>query len=132
MTEPPAPSFSPRAIERLLKPRSIAVVGASPTPGALGASVVANLDRMGYLGDIHLINPKRDVIGERPCLKSIEDLPLDVDVAVLAIPQAAVLETVRSLTGRRVGAAVIFSAGFAEGGEGGARRAARTGAPGGH
>ena len=119
MTEPSAPSFSGRAIERLLKPRSIAVVGASPTPGALGASVVANLDRMGYPGDIYLINPKRDVIGERPCLKSVDDLPADVDVAVLAIPQAAVLETIRSLIGRRVGAAIIFSAGFAEGGESG-------------
>ena len=119
MTEPPAPSFSRRAIERLLKPRSIAVIGASPTPGALGASVVANLDRMGYPGDIHLINPKRDVIDKRPCLKSVDDLPADVDVAVLAIPQAAVLETIRSLIGRRVGAAVIFSAGFAEGGESG-------------
>jgi acyl-CoA synthetase (NDP forming) len=119
MTEPPAPSFSRRAIERLLKPRSIAVVGASPTPGALGASVVANLDRMGYPGDIHLINPKRDVIDKRPCLKSVDDLPAGVDVAVLAIPQAAVLETIRSLIGRRVGAAVIFSAGFAEGGESG-------------
>jgi acetate---CoA ligase (ADP-forming) len=117
MTEPPSPAFSPRTIERLLRPRSIAVVGASPTPGALGASVIANLDRMGYPGDIYLINPKRDVIGERRCFKSIDNLPLDIDVAVLAIPQAAVLETVRSLVGRRVGAAVIFSAGFAEGGE---------------
>jgi len=74
---------------------------------------------MGYPGDLYLINPRREVIGERPCLKSVDDLPLDVDVAVLAIPQAAVLETVKSLVGRRVGAAVIFSAGFAEGGESG-------------
>jgi len=53
-------------------------------------------------------------------LKSVEDLPLAVDVAVLAIPRPAVLETVRALAGRRVGAAIIFSAGFAEGGESGA------------
>ena len=119
MTEPAAPSFSAQAIERLLRPRSIAVVGASETPGALGASVVANLDRVGFRGDIHLINPKRDMIGQRRCLTSVEELPLAVDVAVLAIPRAAVLDTVRSLAGRGVGAAIIFSAGFAEGGESG-------------
>src|SRR5580704_9320894 len=102
MMDPAAPSFSVQAIERLLKPRSIAVVGASETPGALGASVVANLDRMGFRGDIHLINPKREMIGKRPCLKSVDDLPLAVDVAVLAIPRVAVVETVRSLAGRGV------------------------------
>ncbi|MGH8256845.1 MAG: acetate--CoA ligase family protein, partial [Steroidobacteraceae bacterium] len=110
---------SAAAIERLLRPRSVAVVGASPTPGALGASVIANLERSGYSGALHLINPKRDRIGERPCLKSVEELPLGVDVAVLAIPRIAVLETIKALAGRQVGAAIIFSAGFAEGGEAG-------------
>jgi acetate---CoA ligase (ADP-forming) len=106
-------------LKRLLTPRSIAVVGASPTPGSLGASVVANIDRMQFPGRVHLINPKRDEIGGRACLKSVADLPLGVDVAVLAIPHAAVLSTVRELAARGVGAAVIFSAGFAEGGEAG-------------
>lgn len=112
---------SPRrsAVERLLRPRSVAVVGASATPGALGASVIANLDRLSFAGDIHLINPNRDAIGSRRCLKSVEDLPLGVDVAVLAIPRVAVLGTVRALAGRQVGAAIIFSAGFAEGGDAG-------------
>lgn len=110
---------SARNIERLLTPRSVAVVGASSTPGALGASVVANLERMGFGGEIHLINPKRPTIGERRCLSSVAELPLGVDVAVLAIPRAAVLDTVRELANRKVGAAIIFSAGFAEGGEAG-------------
>lgn len=109
------------AVGRLLHPKSVAIVGASPTPGALGASVLANLERSRFDGDIHLVNPNRDTIGARPCLRSIEALPLDVDVAVLAIPRAAVLDAVRGLAGRRVGAAVIFSAGFAEGGEAGMR-----------
>src|SRR5277367_877968 len=108
-----------RGIERLLRPRSVAVVGASPTPGALGASVVANLERMGFAGEIHLINPKRETIGERRCLSSIADLPRGVDVAVLAIPKAAVLDTVRALVERDTGAVIIFSAGFAEGGAAG-------------
>ncbi len=104
-------------LSRLLSPRSVVIVGASPTPGALGNSVLRNLERHGYAGDIHLINPKRDEIDGRPCLKSIEDLPQGVDAAVLAIPGPAVLPAVQALAARGVGAAIIFSAGFAEGGE---------------
>lgn len=104
-------------LTRLLTPRSVAIVGASPTPGALGNSVLRNLERHGYSGDIHLINPKRDEIDGRSCLKCIEDLPQGVDAAVLAIPGPAVLPAVRALAARGVGAAIIFSAGFAEGGE---------------
>jgi acetate---CoA ligase (ADP-forming) len=106
-------------IERLLRPQSVAIVGASATPSALGASVLANLERMQFRGDIHLINPHRDTIGGRRCLKSVESLPLGVDVAVLAIPRAAVLGTLQALVSREVGAAIIFSAGFAEGGASG-------------
>ena len=119
MIEAAPATTSVRSIERLLRPRSVAVVGASSTPGALGASVVANLERMGFGGEIHLINPKRDLIGERRCLHSVAGLPLGVDVAVLAIPRSAVIETVGELVKRQVGAAIIFSAGFAEGGEAG-------------
>jgi acetate---CoA ligase (ADP-forming) len=119
MIEAAPTASSVRNIERLLRPRSVAVVGASSTPGALGASVVANLERMGFGGEIHLINPKRDSIGKRRCLPSVAELPLGVDVAVLAIPRSAVIETVRELVKRQVGAAIIFSAGFAEGGEAG-------------
>lgn len=104
-------------LSRLLTPRSVVIVGASPTPGALGNSVLRNLERHGYAGDIHLINPKRDTIDGRPCLQSIDDLPDGVDAAVLAIPGPAVLGAVQALARRNVGAAIIFSAGFAEGGE---------------
>ncbi|MFC3580856.1 acetate--CoA ligase family protein [Sphingomonas hylomeconis] len=104
-------------LTRLLSPRSVAIVGASPTPGALGNSVLRNLERHGFSGAIHLINPKRDTIEGRPCLKSIAELPEGVDAAVLAIPGPAVLGAVRELAARGVGAVVIFSAGFAEGGD---------------
>ncbi|HEU5442873.1 MAG TPA: acetate--CoA ligase family protein, partial [Steroidobacteraceae bacterium] len=68
---------------------------------------------------IHLINPNRTEIGGRPCLKSIDDLPPEVDAAVLAIPRAGVLDAVAALARRKAGAVVIFSSGFAEGGEAG-------------
>lgn len=114
---PSAQATSRAALDRLLRPRSVVIVGASDKPGALGASVLSNLVRNGFSGDIHLINPKRAEIGGRPCLPSVDALPDGVDAAVLAIPRVAVLDTIRTLAARGVGSAIIFSAGFAEGGE---------------
>ena len=105
------------SLDRLLRPRSVAIVGASDKEGALGNSVLANLVRHSFPGDIHLVNPKRETIYGRPCLPSITALPDGVDAAVLAIPGPAVLDALRALAAKAVGAAVIFSAGFAEGGE---------------
>ncbi|HEY1126031.1 MAG TPA: acetate--CoA ligase family protein [Sphingobium sp.] len=111
--------MSARDINRLLKPKSIAIVGASETPGALGAVVLANLVKHDFPGDIHLVNPKRETISGRPAVPSVEALPEGVDCAILCIPRVAVLDTVRQLAARKVGAAMIFAAGFAEGGEAG-------------
>jgi acyl-CoA synthetase (NDP forming) len=102
------------SLDRLLRPRSVAIVGASDKPGSLGASVLGNLLRQGFDGPIHLVNPKRADIGGRPCVASVDDLPETVDVAVLAIPRMGVLDSIRGLARKGVGAAVIFSAGFAE------------------
>ncbi|MBC2651183.1 acetate--CoA ligase family protein [Novosphingobium flavum] len=107
-------------IARLLRPRSVAVVGASDKPGALGATLMSNLDRAGFAGAIYPINPNRTAIGARPCLPSIDNLPEGVDAAVLAIPRAGVLDALRALAARKVGSAIVFAAGFAEGGPEGA------------
>ncbi|WP_320203283.1 acetate--CoA ligase family protein [Agrobacterium rosae] len=104
------------AIGRLLRPASVAIIGASDKPGALGASVLSNLDRLRFPGEIFLVNPNRAEIGGRACLKAISDLPEGVDVAILAIPRVSVLEAVNALALRKTGSVVIFSAGFAEGG----------------
>lgn len=108
--------FSRVLLDRLLCPRSIAIVGASATPGALGESLLTNLERANYAGPIHLINPKRSEIRGRVCLPSIEVLPEDVDCAVLAIPRTGVLDAAEACARRRVGALVVYSAGFAESG----------------
>ncbi len=102
---------------RLLRPRSIALVGASSTPGSLGDSVLQNLEASGYAGDLYLVNPKRPVIRGRQSLGSIDELPQSIDCAVLAIPGAAVLAAVRACAKRGVGSLIVFSAGFAEGGD---------------
>ncbi len=116
MTADTHPTAIVNPIDRLLRPRSVAIIGASDKPGALGASVLANLERNGFTGEIYLVNPKRDEIGGRPCYASVSALPAGVDAAVLAIPRAGVLDAVRDLAAHKCGAAVIFSAGFAEGG----------------
>lgn len=106
-------------MERLLRPRSIAIVGASATAGTFGATVLNNLDHANYAGQLFLINPKRANIGDRPCLGSVDELPEKVDCAILAIPRAGVLQAVEACARRKVGGVVVFSAGFAESGEAG-------------
>lgn len=107
-------------LDRLLRPRSVAIVGASEKPGALGHSVLRNLERAGFAGDIHLVNPRQATISGRACVASVDDLPDGIDAAVLAVPRVAVLDTVAALARKRIGAAVIFAAGFAEDGPQGA------------
>jgi acetate---CoA ligase (ADP-forming) len=108
---------TPDALDRLLKPRSVALVGASATSGSLGESVLINLENARYAGDLFLVNPKRREIHGRACLASIEDLPHDVDCAVLAIPGPAVVDAARECARKQVGSLIVFAAGFAESGE---------------
>lgn len=108
------------AVRRLLKPRSIAIVGASPTPGSLGAGVLANVDRFGFDGAVHLVNPRRTEIAGRPCVASVADLPACVDCVVLAVPRDQVVEAVRACAARGVGGVIILAGGFAEQDEAGA------------
>jgi acyl-CoA synthetase (NDP forming) len=117
MPEPARAFMSERsAIERMLRPRSLAIIGASPTPGSLGQSLLANLERFGYRGDIHLVSARRSEINGRPCVASASDLPEGVDCAALAIPRAGILDAVAGCAKRGVGGVIIYAAGFAEAG----------------
>jgi acetate---CoA ligase (ADP-forming) len=103
-------------MERLLQPRTIALVGASTSERSLGAAVLENLNNAEYSGKLYLINPKRPTIQGRICLGSIEELPASVDCAVLAIPAASVIASARACASKGVRSLIIFSAGFAEAG----------------
>jgi acyl-CoA synthetase (NDP forming) len=116
---PGAQALPRSALDRLLRPRSVAVVGASAATGSLGASVLTNLERGGFGGAVHLVNPRRREISGKPCVASVDELPEGVDCAVLAIPRAGVLEAAAACGRRRVGAIIVFSAGFAESGSAG-------------
>lgn len=109
-------------IDRLLRPRSIAILGASPERGSIGGGVLANLEDFGYRGEIHLVSRSRDSINGRPCVKSIADLPRGVDVAVLIVPFAAIRASVVDCIAQGVGAIVVYTSGFAEASDEGRRQ----------
>lgn len=88
----------------------------------MGGAVLANLERFRYRGDIHLVSRSRREINGRPCVSSIDDLPLEIDAVVLVVPEAAVLDAVASCAGRKAGGVVVFASGFAETGDAGRAR----------
>ena len=78
------------AIARLLKPASIALVGASPDATKLAGRPLAYLQKYGYGGAIHLVNPKHAQMGGLPCVASVADLPYGIDLALILLPASAV------------------------------------------
>ncbi|MBI3434761.1 MAG: acetate--CoA ligase family protein [Proteobacteria bacterium] len=106
-------------IERLIRPRSIAVVGISAQPGSMGTYVLANLERCGFNGETHLVSRSSKVINGRDCIGTIEGLPSGIDAAVLAVPGAAVADALAACGRRGIGSAVVFASGFAELGQAG-------------
>jgi len=119
------PSFE---LDRLVRPRAIALVGASPDPATLGGAVLANLRNSRFAGDLYLVSPRRSEIDGVPCLKSLADLPEGVDAVVLNLPRAAVREAVTACIDRKAGGAVVFASGFTEAGEDGRREQDEIGA----
>jgi acyl-CoA synthetase (NDP forming)/L-amino acid N-acyltransferase YncA len=107
------------AMDAVLRPRSLAVVGASPDPGSIGGAVFANLLAGGYRGQLHAVNRRGRPIAGRVCHRSIAAVPGELDAAVLAIPAAGVVEAARACAARGVRALVVLSAGFAETGPNG-------------
>ena len=109
-------------IERLLRPRSVAIVGASADPASVGARVLANLEQIGFAGTIYPVTRRAETIAGRRCYATIADLPDDLDAAVLVIPESAVAEALSSCIENDMGGVTIFAAGFAETGAEGAAK----------
>jgi len=106
-------------LARLMRPRAVAIVGATPEPGTIGGAVLGNLERCSYQGDIHLVSRRAKEINGRPCVAAIDDLPDGIDAAVLVVPQQAVVDAVAACGRRGIGGAVVFASGFAELGDDG-------------
>ncbi len=101
-------------------PRGIAVIGASSHAEKLGYGVARNLIQSGYMGAIHLVNPKGGELFERKMLKSIAEIPDLVDLAILVVPAKYAPETMRACGERGIKATILVSGGFRETGEEGA------------
>jgi acyl-CoA synthetase (NDP forming) len=102
------------SMTRLLRPRSIAVIGASAEDGKIGNSVMRNLVQGGYQGRIFPVNPKTAEILGIPCHARVEDIKEEVDVAIFAIPAAAVAQGLEEIGRKGIPTAVLIPSGFAE------------------
>ena len=111
------PAISRSSVERLLHPRSVAIVGISPDPGSMGGRSLANLEIFKFAGDIHLVSRTNAEVKGRACVPTIDDLPDGVDAAILAVPQKGVVDAVAACGRRGIKGAVVYAAGFAEAGE---------------
>ena len=101
-------------LKALFEPRNVAVIGASNQMLKWGYIVPANIISGGYKGDFYPINPKDDVILDRPVLRSVKDIPGEVDLAVVTVPAERVLSVVGECVEKGVKACIVISGGFSE------------------
>lgn len=105
------------AMNRIMMPKSVAVIGASAEDGKIGNSVMKNLINGGYKGNIYPVHPKAaDILGHK-AYKSVKDIPGDVDVAVFAIPAKFVAGALTECGEKKIPGAVLIPSGFAEANE---------------
>jgi acetyl coenzyme A synthetase (ADP forming)-like protein len=102
------------SLEPIFRPASIAVVGASRSPGGIGYEIVHNLVEHGYRGALYPVNPNARFVHSIPAYRSVLEIPGALDLAVIAVPKACVLEVVDECGQKGVPALVVISAGFKE------------------
>jgi acetyltransferase len=108
-------------VSALLSPRNVAIVGASDRPGSWAVRVWRNLNRYGYPGPIYPINPNRSEIWDRACYADVFSLPEPPDHAVVLIPAKGVPGLLRDLAKAGGRSATIFTSGFGESDDVGAK-----------
>ena len=112
------------ALKLFFEPRSVAVIGASRQRGTIGGEIFHNLLSYGFKGSVYPVNPSADTIEEIPAHSSIEEIREAIDLAVIIVPAAKVIEVATACARKGVKALVVISAGFSETGkEGQARQA---------
>lgn len=109
-------------LSRLIRPRSIALVGASDRQNSIGERTLTNLlDHSEFDGEIYLVNPTKTEIRGRRCWPSVAALPATPDVAVIVVPASGVLDVAQECASRGVLFAIVLTSGFGEAGEEGER-----------
>jgi acyl-CoA synthetase (NDP forming)/ribosomal protein S18 acetylase RimI-like enzyme len=113
------------SIERFFAPRSVAVVGASRRQDTIGQALVRNLVTGNYTGRVYAVNPSSEAVSGLPAYATVNDIPGEVDVAIVAVPAEAVQDVVLDCAAKGVHGLVVISSGFAETGEEGRQRQRR-------
>lgn len=101
-------------LHALFSPQTVAVIGASGTPGKVGHTIISNMLEAEYKGTLIPVNPKAQEILGLPVTNSISDLPEGLDLAVLTIPKQFILDALQQLAAVHTKAAIIITAGFKE------------------
>lgn len=102
-------------------PRSVAVIGASATPGKIGYEVLRSVLASGFTGRVYPVNPNKKTISGLNVYPSIDEVPEDTDLAVIAVRASLVPDVVEQCGSKRVKGVVVISGGFRELGDEGAR-----------
>ncbi|MDA9431799.1 acetate--CoA ligase family protein [Bradyrhizobium sp. CCBAU 51627] len=110
------------AVARLIRPRSVAVIGASADPNKTSGRPVSFLQKHGFSGAIYPVNPKVERIGELTCYRDVEALPAVPDVGIVLLGTERAHMAVRELARKGAAAAIVLAAGYTETGEEGAQR----------
>jgi acyl-CoA synthetase (NDP forming) len=103
-------------LDAMLKPRSVAVIGASTSPGKWGHEILKNVLESGFQGPIYPINPKAETILDLPCYPNVKEIRETPDLAVVIIPARLVPQAIRDCGEKGVKGAVIITGGFSEAG----------------
>jgi len=104
----------PKKLTSLIRPSSVAVVGASDSPAKISYSCVESLTESGFGGPIYPVSPSTSEVRGLAAYPSIEDIPYHVDMAVIAVPAKTVPVVLEGCARKGVGGAVIITAGFKE------------------
>jgi acetyl coenzyme A synthetase (ADP forming)-like protein len=112
-------------LRSILAPATIAVVGASRTPGTIGHEIVASLVRCGFTGAVYPVNPRARAICALPAFPDVDAIPDAVDQAIVVVPKEAVQDVVARCAHKGIRGLVVISAGFRETGSEGAEREQR-------
>ena len=107
-------------LDAIFKPQSVAVIGASATPGKVGHDIFANILQGGYTGTLYPVNPNAKSISCVKAYPSVKAIPDQVDLAMIILPPQRALEAIKEAAASGVKGIVIVSAGFREVGEQGA------------
>ncbi|MGH9137511.1 MAG: GNAT family N-acetyltransferase, partial [Acidimicrobiales bacterium] len=111
-----------RSVARLLRPRTVAVIGAGRQPGTIGHEVFRQLLAHDFAGAVYPVNREAQVVASVRAWPSVVDVAVQVDLAVVAVPAEEVLDVVDECARAGVGALVVVSVGFAEAGPDGVAR----------